>query len=673
MGYNANGLSLFNQNSSAANLYVTHNNTVFYRPQAAFGWTSAYGQSISPLLLTTSAGTVSFAYGQKIFGSISSSSTISNVYGLNASVNITGGTVSSVYSLYVTAPTQTAGSIANNYTAYFGLPTVGANQGGVGMGTTTPTNALDVYGGMSLGSFAGSQTISFGIVAVGGLVATTPYMGVGTPHPTFYTDIQGTMQAGAAYGWMPMGIQQKGTLSQGWNSLGGGTVGNSKQITTLSVSIYTPQLIQPFGISFGNNWSSAGFDGRYVYYAPSQLLNDTYPGNFIRYDTTLPFTVSTSYSYFNMTIVNSNCTNIFGGCFDGRYIYMCTYDTSFLVANYLFIRYDTWSTFNQVSSYSTFDVRLVNSSLNILISPIFEGSYIYFGSLLATAVVRYSIDSPFTSSSSYQVFYVSSLVSGMQNVQTLGCDGRYLYITGQGSHTSNFIVSYDITKDFSSLSSYSSFSLFNINGFYADLFQGMAFDGRFMYFAPLGNYLGFFSGQLLRYDTTLPFTSSTSYAFVDMQGYQGYNNTGWRGIFFDGRYIYVIPSDNGLALGLGVLAQYDTLLPFSITIGFTFLQFPAVNSNLISFSGAVYDGNYVYLPPNFYQWIIRIDAYRGYPLSSLFASNQASNGFTLATGITNPTFSPTVSAGTIQIPSLPVGYIILQSAPYVFRKIPYYN
>lgn len=673
MGYNLSGKSLFNQNSSATNIFVTQNNSIFFKPSAAVTWTTVYGQSIAPLLLTTSSGTVSFAYGQKIFGSISSSSTISNVYGMKVDATITAGTVSSAYNLYVTSPTQTSGSITNICSAFFGLPTVGTNQGGVGIGTTTPTNALDVNGGMSLGSFAGSQTISYGVVAVSGPVSTTPYMGVGTPHPTFYTDIQGVMQAGAAYGWMPTGIQQKGTLSQGWNGLGGGTVGNSKQVSTVSISIYNPQLFGPLGINYGNNWGAGGFDGRYVYYYPGALNGTTFASHFIRYDTTLPYNVSTSYSYYNLLSVNANCYNFDGACFDGRYIYMTTYFSFFLVYNSLLVRYDTWAPFNQTASYAVMDTTLINTLITGLISPLFTGDYVYFTSNFSNILVRYSINLPFTSTTSYQIFRVSSVASGMSNGVSLCYDGRNIYISGFGNQTSNFIVYYDTTKSFSSVSSYTAFSLLLISGLTASQFWGMCFDGRFIYLSPLTNYFQFFSGQVVRYDTTLPFTSTGSWAFIELQGFNGYNNTGWRGIFFDGRYVYVIPSDNGLVTGVGVIAQYDTLLPFSITIGFSFLSFPLVNSNLLSFQGAVYDGNYVYLPPNPYQWIIRIDAYRGYPLSSLFASNQASNGFTLGTGLTNPIVSPTVSAGTIQIPSLPAGYMILQAGTNVVRKIPYYN
>lgn len=671
MGYNLNGLSLFNQNASASNLFVTQNNTVF-SSQVGFGWTSAYGQSIAPLFFSSLSGSVSFSYGQNISGSISSSSTISNVYGLNIDVNINGGTISSVYNLYVSPPTATLGSIVNICTAFFGLPSVGTNQGGVGIGTTTPTNALDIYGGMSIGNYAGTQTVSFGVVAIGGQVPTTPCMGVGTPHPSYFTDIQGTMQAGAAYGWMPMGIQQKGTLSQGWNSLGGGTVGNNKKLTTFSVSFFNPQ-IPALGAqdSYSVGWDSSCFDGRYIYFAPEQFYGFTFAGYYIRYDTTLPFAMTTSYTSYKLTNVNSQFSEIDGLAFDGRYIYMTLINV--FGSSIYFARQDTWAPFDQTASYSLFDMSQINSLITQMISPVFTGSYVYFLTNKSNLLVRYSVDSGFDLASSYNYFSLGSLVVGLNGLSTIGYDGQFIYIANDGSPTVNCIISYDETKEFSSSLSYEVFSLLGISNLSVISFNGASFDGRYIYFCPTGAFGGVFSGQVLRYDTTLAFTTTTSWVLVDLGSYGGSNYTGFDSTIFDGRYVYFAPCTLGVDPGLSVLARYDTLMPFNITAGFSFIDFSKINSLYTAFCGVIYDGNYVYLSINQHEFLGRIDAYKGYQLSSLFASNQASNGFALGTGITNIPLSLTVSSGTLQVPSLPVGYITLQGENNIIRKIPYYN
>ena len=671
MGYNSGVVTLFNQNTSPANLLVTQNSTVFNKRNAAPVWTSLTGQAVSPALITSAAISLSSAYGQQIFGSSAASATISSVYALNISMSLLSGTVSNAYSLYVTAPTVTSGTSGNLCTAFFGLPSVGTNQGGVGIGTLTPTNDLDVFGGVGLGSNAGSQTISFGVVAISNQSSSSACLGVRTSSPNYLADVQGTLQAGAAYGWMPMGVQQMVTLSEGWgqSSLGGGLVGSNLGFNSNTIALANPRTISQSASYF---FSGSVFDGRYIYYFPEDFTTGPTPGILTRYDTYLSFSATTSYSSFNMLTVNSLATQCYGGCFDGRYVYITTWQiVIFGALAYTFIRYDTWSPFQNISSYQTFDTRNINSNFLGLQPCFFDGRYVYIGSVNKALLARYDTLLSFTSSSSYAYFDLSTLVSIInQQVNFIGFDGQFIYIGGPSGPTSNYVVAYNTSLSFGSAASYSTFDISQISGLSVNTFEGASFDGRYLYFCPSGNTFNLFSGQILRYDTTLSFTATTSYAFVDLSVLNT-RATGFTAILFDGKYIYLCPGNTAF-LGAGILSRYDTSMAFNITAGFDFLDFTSVNSNNGG-NSLTFDGKYVYLAAGGISLITRINAYPGPQTSPLFSSNQASNGFTLGMGVTNLLMSPTVSSGTFQIPSLPVGYIQIQGGQGIIRKIPYYN
>ena len=70
-------------------------------------------------------------------------------------------------------------------------------------------------------------------------------------------------------------------------------------------------------------------------------------------------------------------------------------------------------------------------------------------------------------------------------------------------------------------------------------FNGGVFDGRYIYFVPQGPAGAL--GQISRYDTTRPFTTTSSYATFDTLGFVNSKSSGFQGGAFDGRYVYLIP------------------------------------------------------------------------------------------------------------------------------------
>lgn len=79
------------------------------------------------------------------------------------------------------------------------------------------------------------------------------------------------------------------------------------------------------------------------------------------------------------------------------------------------------------------------------------------------------------------------------------------------------------------------------------------FDGRYIYLIPY--YSGSFHGHVARYDTQATFDSSGSWDVYDVTAVDS-NAKGFYGGVFDGRYLYLVPHNNG---GYhGHVAQFDT-------------------------------------------------------------------------------------------------------------------
>jgi hypothetical protein len=205
-----------------------------------------------------------------------------------------------------------------------------------------------------------------------------------------------------------------------------------------------------------------------------------------------------------------------------------------------------------------------------------------------------------------------------------------------------------------------------VNGNLVD-FQGGTFDGRYIYMMQSQNTN---QGYLLRYDTTLPFATGSSYAYINTQAINTFSY-GFFGSVFDGRYVYFVQNNIGITAG-GQITRYDTTLPFGNSTSYFFLNTNLASSLSAGFNGGIFDGRYVYLVPNLYGQITRIDAYPGSPISGMLTANAAANGFALGTGLTNVQTATSASAGASSIPAQPAGYIFftINGTP---QKIPYYN
>jgi hypothetical protein len=122
-------------------------------------------------------------------------------------------------------------------------------------------------------------------------------------------------------------------------------------------------------------FSGGAFDGRYVYMAPTAL------GNVLRYDTQGPF--STAWALFPLS--RASVAGKFAGCaFDGRYVHLVPGDQTSLV-----VRVDSRAPFDEASSWSSFDLKQIDSGATSFVGAVFDGQYLYFVPNAGGLVVRF--------------------------------------------------------------------------------------------------------------------------------------------------------------------------------------------------------------------------------------------------------------------------------------------
>ena len=334
------------------------------------------------------------------------------------------------------------------------------------------------------------------------------------------------------------------------------------------------------------------FDGRYVYYVPSQYTGTVagYHGNILRYDTVKAFDETSSYSAFNLATINALYEGYFGACFDGQYVYLSPYYNGTAYHGNV-IQYNTRLPFNLASSYKAYDAS-GTSGLDTrgYSGCTFTGKYVYFTPITNGNrhgyVLRYNTEEDFTSSGSWSAYDasgtsgISSLI-GFQGNPVY--DGRYVYFSGtyDGANRGR-VLRYDSSGIFTNSGSWSAFSTETVNANALNL-KGGDFDGRFIYF--------YSNGSTLRYDTEATFDNTNSWTSFD--------RTGFSGSVFDGRYINFTPYFNGTDR-IGTATRYDTAKSFTDNQAWEILDISQTSyggSLAKGYNRVVYDKRYIYHVP----------------------------------------------------------------------------
>ena len=285
-------------------------------------------------------------------------------------------------------------------------------------------------------------------------------------------------------------------------------------------------------ITAANTFVGCTFDGRYVYFTP--LYSDT----FIRYDTTQTFNAMASWQQVSMWSAQGAAVldEAYNGCtFDGRYVYFSSQSSDG------FVRFDTTLTFNAVASWEQISKTTIGtgSGYNGCTT---DGRYVYFAPVYSSTLIRYDNTLSFTAGASWEKIAISSGLGGTNPGGAFnGCafDGRYIYYCARNADT---FVRFDITTSFTASSSWQQIAMASAQGgtVLNEGYQGCTFDGRYVYF------ISTYSTTFIRFDTTQNFTAIGSWQQVLMSVAQGGapGSGYYDGGAFDGRYIYFAPNNS---------------------------------------------------------------------------------------------------------------------------------
>jgi antitoxin component YwqK of YwqJK toxin-antitoxin module len=240
-----------------------------------------------------------------------------------------------------------------------------------------------------------------------------------------------------------------------------------------------------------------------------------------------------------------------------------------------------------------------------------DGEYIYYtpyynGSAFHGVVLRQKIYAIFKQAGTWEA-YNAGAVDSLTTTGFRGnpiFDGRFMYfVPYNNGSTSGIVLRYDTTKPFKSASSWEAYNAGATGGLTAKGFYGAVYDGKYIYFVPMHN--GGYHGIFLRYDTTMSFKSASSWVAYDVGSMAGGAAKGyWGGVEVNG-FIYFSPYYNGAYHGK--LLRYGVSKPFADAGSWSVFDVTAVAANCKGFGAPSTDGRFVYFPNVAFNLILRYD------------------------------------------------------------------
>ncbi|MFN8122184.1 MAG: right-handed parallel beta-helix repeat-containing protein [Thermoleophilia bacterium] len=351
------------------------------------------------------------------------------------------------------------------------------------------------------------------------------------------------------------------------------------------------------------------FDGRYVYFVPSQRSGGRH-GEVLRYDTTGAFTDVGSWASFDAgdNGIGSDPDGYIGAVFDGRYVYFAPDDNG-TARHGEVLRLDTQGDFQDAGSWDAYDP----GDDGVGVDPdgyrgmTWDGRYVYLapfnnGTGPSGEVLRYDTHAAFGAPGGWTTFDPSANGVGTdpRGFFDVFFDGRYLYFApmSNGGGNDGEVLRYDTTASFTAAGSWTTFDP-GANGVGADPdgYAAIAGDGRYLYLAPYFNG-GAYSGEVLRYDTQAAFAAAGSWTVFDPStAGLGANAVGYRTATFDGRFLYLAQDKDASGTPAGNVLRYDTRAAFGAAGSWDLYDPGAagVGTDPDGALGASFDGRYLYV------------------------------------------------------------------------------
>jgi hypothetical protein len=216
---------------------------------------------------------------------------------------------------------------------------------------------------------------------------------------------------------------------------------------------------------------------------------------------------------------------------------------------------------------------------------------------------------PFTSAAAYQTVALQTVVSTTQakgfGGAALDSNGMLYFAPfgGLNPSTNGLVVRFDTSKLLSDTTAYTTFNVTQLGGSPCTGYGGACFDGRWVYFSP-----AFWSTQLnvsppvinphgfvVRYDSTQPFASTTSWTAINLASQVSASATYFQNCITDGQFVYFVPYNQGVLASFQIGQTLTTLANWT-TVDLT--QLSVANAAQLShFGGATLVGRYLFLTP----------------------------------------------------------------------------
>ena len=199
----------------------------------------------------------------------------------------------------------------------------------------------------------------------------------------------------------------------------------------------------------------AVFDGRYVYFCPIRDQNErtSVHGRVLRLDTQADFKDPRAWTAHDASYTDGlHTSGFYGGAFDGRYVYFNPRDDG-TVHHSRLLRLDTQADFKDPDAWEAHDAQLPHSGQGLA----FDGQYLYFcpgytrsstGGLddeNSGHILRYDTRAPLKDSASYAVFNAQQLHPEAACFDGAAFDGRHIYFAPL---TSGHVLRYAVAGDF---------------------------------------------------------------------------------------------------------------------------------------------------------------------------------------------------------------------------------
>jgi hypothetical protein len=130
-----------------------------------------------------------------------------------------------------------------------------------------------------------------------------------------------------------------------------------------------------------------------------------------------------------------------------------------------------------------------------------------------------------------------------------------------------------------------------------------------VYFVPFSDASSTYDGVTARFDTRGGFSDPTSWSFFDIANVRA-DAVGFTGAAFDGRYVYYVPRATVATAqtGHGLVVRHDTLGDFGHASSWSLFDTQSLGVSAAGFAGGVFDGRFVYLVPFLHSAVARFDA-----------------------------------------------------------------